>query len=109
METVSEKRLIDLACSDMDTRPDLWEGESMACEILELRAANRTSEATMTWQDEPSGEGWYWVENEAREPFRLFKNVFGEWTAMGIYCGLLKGRRVCPVPAPPALPKRGDA
>jgi hypothetical protein len=108
MNKVSEKRLVDLACSDMDTRPDLWETESMAREVLELRAANRTSEATMAWQDKPSGGGWYWVENEPTQPFRLLKNVFGEWTAMGNYCGALNGRRVCKIPAPPAMPKRGD-
>lgn len=30
------------------------------------------------WQDEPSGDGWYWVE-DFDAPQRVVRHVSGEW------------------------------
>lgn len=116
MTRLSEKRLVELACSDMEQRPDLWEHESMAAEILELRAKLLDSPPAMTWQAEPSGDGHAYVEGAGDSPTQVcyfdpvpgvnhgweYCTNYGDWRP-------LNGRRVCPIPAPPELPKRGDA
>lgn len=66
------------------------------------------SPPAMVWQDEPSGDGWYWIEGHIG-PWcvGLFEGRW--WLTRGGTCGgRLNGRQVCPIPAPPPLPKRGD-
>lgn len=78
---------------------------------LSVEAPATVAPSAMAWQDEPSGDGWYFVENWPGKIFRLvasgggwIAHEAGAWNAFD-----LEFRRVCPIPAPPALPKRGDA
>jgi hypothetical protein len=108
METVSEKRLVDLACSDMDTRPDLWEVESMAREILDLRKRQADLAPAMTWSSSPIHAQWHWIKG-VKGP-RVLYLCRGEWRFGGA-CGAmipLNGRTVCLIPAPPSTTQRGD-
>lgn len=62
----------------------------------------------MAWQGEPYEHGWYWIEGGG--PRYAWADKAGTWWLKGAGGDRrLNGRRVCPIPAPPALPKRGDA
>jgi len=67
------------------------------------------SPPAMTWQDEPSEDGWHFVRQGTRK-FRACRVLM--IPGKGWHCdgagGVrpLNGRRVCPITAPPALPKR---
>lgn len=113
MTRLSEKRLVELACSDMEQRPDLWEHESMAAEILQLRAKLLDSPPAMTWQDEPSAIGLHYVEGLSA-PVPLIRDAnrpdrpWVYWDVKYNRSERVGRRRVCPIPSPPALPKRGE-
>ena len=64
----------------------------------------------MAWQDEPSEDGMCYVEGCANEACRVYSRQ-GEWyftNPFGSGREPVNGRRVCPIPAPPALSKRGE-
>lgn len=59
------------------------------------------------WQDEPSGDGWYWVEGNT-QPCYVLSLSSGWWFSFSSAPSRpLDGRRVCPVSPPP--PARTEA
>lgn len=85
--------------------------EAKGLEHAAEMAERLDSPPAMTWQDEPSGEGWYWIDCDGDSlAVFVWRGREGCWMMRHVEYGTaLSGRRVCPVPAPPALPKRGDA
>lgn len=69
------------------------------------------SPRAMAWQDEPSGDGWYWVECDIpRRPRAIVRRDDRRWLVQMLDLSFeALHSRVCLIPAPPALPKRGDA
>jgi len=80
--------------------------KTMAAELLELRNNRPDSSQAMTWQEEPSEHGWYWIEGGG--PRYAWCDKAGTWWLKGAGGDRrLNGRRVCRIPDPPKLPKGG--
>lgn len=70
------------------------------------------SPPVMAWQDEPSEHGRYYVEGWESWPILVSQFGNGVWNFVNPFSQAwcpLKGCRVCSIPAPPPLPKRGGA
>lgn len=71
------------------------------------------SPPAMTWQDEPSAIGLHYVEGLIA-PVPLIRDAnrtdrpWVYWDVKYNRSEQVGRRRVCPIPAPPALPKRGE-
>jgi hypothetical protein len=91
---------------------DYGKGRFETLEEVLHRLEQLDSPPAMAWQDEPSGDGMHYVEGWGSRPIRVsqFKNE--AWSFVNPFSQAwchLNGRRVCPIPAPPTLPKRGDS
>lgn len=88
-------------------------GEEAYGVAMEL-AEQLDSPPAMAWQDEPSATGLHYVEGLS-VPVLLIRDAnrpdrpWTYWDAKYSRSERVGSRRVCPIPSPPELTKRGDA
>lgn len=93
---------------------DYGKGRFEALEEVLRRLEQLDSPPAMTWQDEPSATGLHYVEGLS-VPVLLIRDAnrpdrpWTYWDAKYSRSERVGSRRVCPIPSPPELTKRGDA